>query len=261
MKKQLKEFTQRTFPSIWIKWQMLHHPVSAERELSFLDRIVRPNAVSIDVGANWGLYTRELSRLSRHVHAFEPCQQMADFLRRTSPSNVAVHEIALSDRSGEAELVVPRMGDELVSALASIEPDVASAAETFTSQLVSVRPLDSIIQDDVSFVKIDVEGHELHVLHGARDLIERSRPAFLVEAEERHRAGAARSIFKFFRDCGYRGFFIKEDEVLGVDQFDARALQDPDALLPNGGRRQGLHYINNFFFLPCGQDGREILRR
>ncbi len=44
------------------------------------------------------------------------------------------------------------------------------------------------------------------------------------------------------------------------DQFDARALRDPDALLPNGGRKQGRHYVNNSFFFPQTQDGLRILR-
>src|SRR5258708_18358763 len=36
-----------------------------------------------------------------------------------------------------------------------------------------------------------------HVLQGAHDLLARSRPVFLVEAEDRHRAGASRSVFQF----------------------------------------------------------------
>jgi FkbM family methyltransferase len=260
MKRQVKQFTQRTFPSVWLRWRMLHRPVSAERELSLLDRIVRADATSVDVGANWGLYTRELARLSHRVHAFEPCSQMAALLRRTSPTNVAVHEIALSDHAGEADLVIPRVGDELVPSLASIEPDVASSAESSESEHVPVRRLDAMVSDDVSFVKIDVEGHELSVLHGARGLIARSRPVFLVEAEERHRAGATRSIFQFFRDCDYQGFFLKDDDVLAVDDFDPDELQNPEALLPDGGRKAGRYYINNFFHFPHPQDGLRILR-
>ena len=41
-----------------------------------------PNdAVTVDVGANCGLYTRKLARLSKQVHAFEPSGQMARLLR------------------------------------------------------------------------------------------------------------------------------------------------------------------------------------
>ena len=53
--------------------------------MSALERIMSLGGVSVDVGANWGLYTRELARLSRQVHAFEPSHDMAVLLRRTVP--------------------------------------------------------------------------------------------------------------------------------------------------------------------------------
>jgi FkbM family methyltransferase len=260
MKQQVKQFTRRRFPSLWLRWLRLRHPDSAEQELGALDRVVGLGGVSVDVGANWGLYTRELARLSRQVHAFEPAHDMAVLLRRTVPHNVAVHEIALSDRSGEADLVIPRAGAHLAHGLASIEPEAISPAGDHVLERVPVCRLDSIVRDGVNFVKVDVEGHELHVLHGASGLINHSSPVFLVEAEERHRAGATRSVFEFFDRRGYDGFFIKDGDVLGIDRFDPDALQNSAALLPDGGRRRGLHYINNFFFFPRAQDGASILR-
>ena len=59
-------------------------------------------------------------------------------------------------------------------------------------------------------MKIDVEGHELNVLNGAVELLERCQPVFLVEAEDRHRAEATRLVFEFFRSKSYRGFFLKD---------------------------------------------------
>src|SRR5258706_5193202 len=96
--KQLaKELLKNAFPSIWLHWHFMHRQKSAERELSYLGKIIPEGAVTVDVGANCGLYTRRLARLSRQVHAFEPSVQMARLLRRTSAPNVSVHEIALSD--------------------------------------------------------------------------------------------------------------------------------------------------------------------
>jgi hypothetical protein len=67
-------------------------------------------------------------------------------------------------------------------------------------------------------------------------------------------------VFEFFDQRGYDGFFIKDGAVLGIDRFDPDALQNSAALLPDGGRRRGLHYINNFFFFPNAQDRTNILR-
>ncbi len=254
-----KELLKETFPSMWVRWHLMHHPKSAEQELLYLDRIVPEGAVTVDVGANCGLYTRKLARLSRQVYAFEPSHKMADLLRRTSASNVSVHEIALSDQTGNAELFIPQDDHELIYGLASLEPAVSASNKQIVSVSVPTARLDAIVHQDVAFVKIDVEGHELNVLNGSVELLEHSQPVFLVEAENRHRVQATRSIFEFFESRFYRGFFLKGGSAVPVDQFRSEDLQDANALLPDGGRKNGKPYVNNFFFFPQHLDGDSIL--
>lgn len=258
-RQQAKELLKDAFPSIWLNWHFMHRPKSAERELSYLCKVVPVDAVTVDVGANCGLYTRQLARLSRQVHAFEPSHQMATLLRRTSARNVSIHEIALSDHNGDAELFTPQGDNGLVYGLASLEPRPNVAMEPVVTTHVPLARLDTVVRQDVAFVKIDVEGHELNVLNGSVELLERCQPVFLVEAEDRHRADATRSIFEFFRNKSYRGFFLKDDEVIAVEKFRSESLQDADALQPDGGRKAGRWYVNNFFFFPQHQDGESIL--
>lgn len=258
-KQHAKELLKDAFPSIWLQWHFMHRPKSAERELEYLRRVVPKGAVTVDVGANCGLYTRQLARLSKQVHAFEPSRPMADLLRRTSATNVSVHEVALSDRNGDAELFIPQSEDGLVHGLASLEPQPPMPGRHLVSTHVPTARLDAVVDHDVAFVKIDVEGHELNVLNGATELVEHCQPVFLVEAEDRHRAQATRSVFEYFGDKSYRGFFLREGDVIPVDQFSTEHLQDTDALLPDGGRRNGQSYVNNFFFFPRHLDGESLL--
>jgi FkbM family methyltransferase len=258
-RQRAKVLLKEAFPSIWLRWHLMHQPKTAEQELSYLDRIVPEGAVTVDVGANCGLYTRKLAQLSRRVYAFEPSHAMADLLRRTSAPNVSVHEVALSDHTGHAELFIPQDGQDLIHGLASLEPGVGASSKAVASVNVPTARLDAIIRQDVAFVKIDVEGHELNVLKGAVELLEHSQPVFLVEAEERHRLRATRSIFEFFEERSYRGFFLKEGSAAPIDQFSPLELQDPSALLPDGGRKRGQSYVNNFFFFPPHLDGESIL--
>src|ERR1700716_1991863 len=258
-RQRTKELLKETFPSMWVRWHLMHHPKSAEQELLYLDRIVPEGAVTVDVGANCGLYTRKLARLSKQVYAFEPSHEMADLLRRTSASNVSVHEIALSDQTGSADLFIPQGDHELIHGLASLEPTASASNREVVSVNVPTARLDAIVHQDVAFVKIDVEGHELSVLNGSVELLEHSQPVFLVEAEDRHRAQATRSIFEFFETKSYRGFFLKEGSATPIDQFRPADLQDANALLPDGGRKSGQSYVNNFFFFPQHLDGESIL--
>jgi len=255
-----KQLLKDTFPSMYLRWRFMKRPKTAERELAYLGKIVPHGAVTVDVGANCGLYTRQLARLSGQVHAFEPSHQMADLLRRTSAPNVSIHEIALSDHEGDAELFTPKGDDGLVYGRASLEhQQVEPSAQQIVAAQVPLARLDGIMREDVAFVKVDVEGHELNVLQGAVDLIDRCQPVFLVEAEDRHRADATQLVFDFFRDRAYRGFFLRDDDVISVDHFKAEELQDASALLPDGGRKPGQAYVNNFFFFPQHLDGKSIL--
>lgn len=163
---QLKRTAAELAPSLWVQWRLMNRPKSAEIELSLLRNLVGSADTAVDVGANLGLYTRTLAGLASKVHAFEPSPAMAHMLRRTSARNVVVHEIALSDQDGHADLRIPRAGDHLTHSLASLEAD-AVAGQDVTIAEVALKRLDSVITDDVAFVKVDVEGHELNVLRGA----------------------------------------------------------------------------------------------
>jgi FkbM family methyltransferase len=257
--RKTKDLLKDAFPEMWLRWHFMNRPKSAERELNYLNRVVPAGAVTVDVGANCGLYTRQLARLSSQVHAFEPSQEMARLLRRTSAPNVSIHEIALSDQNGDADLYIPQGDDGLVHGLASLERQLDPKIKSVVAAHVSTSRLDAVVTQDVAFVKVDVEGHELSVLEGAVGLIDRCQPVFLVEAEDRHRTHATQSIFDFFHNQAYRGVFLGGDDVISVDRFRADQFQDPDALLPNGGRKPGQSYVNNFFFFPQHLDGRAIL--
>ena len=96
------------------------------------------------------------------------------------------------------------------------------------------------IRQDVAFVKIDVEGHELNVLNGAVELLERSQPVFLVEAEDRHRAEATRSVFEFFRSKFYRGLLPGRRRCRSRPRSSdaGRDCRTPMPCSPDGGRKR-----------------------
>jgi hypothetical protein len=67
----------------------------------------------------------------------------------------------------------------------------------------------------VDFIKLDVEGAELSLLHGASKMLERAaRPAILAEVQDirtRPWGYPAREIIKFLVSAGYRWFALAED--------------------------------------------------
>jgi FkbM family methyltransferase len=71
-------------------------------------------------------------------------------------------------------------------------------------ELVPCIPLDSIRLDRLDFLKIDVEGMELDVLHGGKETITRFRPVISVEADREKNVPA---ILASLRLNGYRAWW------------------------------------------------------
>lgn len=227
-------------------------PDRGEPELALVDRLCGAGSHAVDVGANHGDYTRRLLRAGATVVAVEPNPNMVAVLRHRFPGalrsgRLTIEPCALAGRPGVATLHVPHGSAALASLLHQGE---AGAAERAIQ--VPCRTLDELVPADaaVDFVKIDVEGFEGEVVAGAGTTLRRLRPALLIEAEERHRAGALAGLCAALEPLGYAGFYLRDGRLRPLDGFDPAVLQRRDALSPDGTRRRnGQAYINNFLFV------------
>ncbi len=148
----------------------------------------------VDVGAYTGLYSLIAARAGPActVVAVEPHPRNAARLLHNLSLNpgaeVEVAELALSDdegREGTTQLTLPARGD--ISDVASLMRPFSEAHYDleYGQQQVRCTTLDTLLGSRSSgplrLLKIDVEGHELAVLRGARKTIERDRPAVICE--------------------------------------------------------------------------------
>jgi FkbM family methyltransferase len=217
-----------------------------EVELRLLPLLCDRSRVSMDVGAHHGIYTLGASLFSRRVIAVEPQYHLARALRQSIPARAVLVDGALSDRPGEATLRIPLHEWDSRSHL-----DLGGKGDgQWRSQRVALFRMDDVVQEPVGFVKIDVEGHEREVLEGAIRILESDRPAFLIEIEERHKAGSVEDITRFMQERGYRGFFVEGSRVRPVEAFDLGRHQAP-SLIGEGDRVSYKDYINNFLYLPA----------
>jgi FkbM family methyltransferase len=131
----------------------------------------------IDVGANVGHYTW---RLANHlgptgrVIAFEPIPETFATLTGNlcGMKNVTLLNLAASNDCGRVAMELP-----------SDDPENFYRASISTTGTYSVltMPLDALDLDACALLKIDAEGHDLQVLQGAANLIDRFRPIVIVE--------------------------------------------------------------------------------
>ncbi|HZS62158.1 MAG TPA: FkbM family methyltransferase [Gemmatimonadaceae bacterium] len=213
-------------------------------ELAMARRVLRPGAGIADIGANTGLWTYAMGRTTA-VDAFEPLPGPARVLRALATTLPAarVHEVALSNREGEATLYVPYLNGHPHSELARFAPPEGR----YDTVVVPMRTLDSYSLRNVGLLKIDVEGHELAVLEGARQTIASQRPVLLIEIEQRHLATKIADTFAAIAAMGYQGSFVDHaGREHPIEDFSY--VRDQEAWMKAGGDTP---YVHNFLFVPC----------
>jgi FkbM family methyltransferase len=218
-----------------------------EPELRLLSSICRADGEFLDVGANQGLYAGYAARFSKRVIALEPHPVVAAEMACSVPRNVEVIRAAASDRGGTAQLRIPTSAGSDVATRASLESNVNPGFGERTVEIELIA-IDSLRLNDLAAMKIDVEGHEFSALAGATGTIARFKPVVIIECEERHNVGGTARLRQFFADVQYDGFFLLENKLTNVAEFDPARMQNlQDLKSVNGGRSR--NYINNFIFI------------
>lgn len=138
---------------------------------------VKHRGHAVDIGAQIGLWTRVMALDFERVTSFEPLPEHHEcFELNVTVPNVILHKVALSDGSGEFDLVSPAetTGNTHVMAVG----EIADKSRVVT---VSAHPMDSFGLTDINFLKIDVEGYELPVVLGAERTIRKYKPVIIIE--------------------------------------------------------------------------------
>jgi FkbM family methyltransferase len=151
-------------------------------------RLLKPNDVCVDVGANTGYYSLLASRIvgpGGHVYAIEPALEayslLVENVELNGLRNVTPLQIAAGATSGHVHLHAGDGGDIRSTVIApDADADVPSGVRVPMSDVPAVVPPAEL--DRLRMVKIDVEGYEVEVLRGLVALYQRSaRPSILVE--------------------------------------------------------------------------------
>lgn len=218
-----------------IRWQQelkrihMHRQMSRDQfttnepEFAFLGEWVASGDWVLDIGANIGHYTMRLSNLvgpTGRVIAFEPVPEtfelVASNAARALHRNVTLLNVAASDSMSIANMSLPTFDTGLDNYyMAGI-----TAGEGRTA--VITIPVDHLqISHTISFVKIDVEGHELQTILGMIGLLKRDHPKLVVE-------GFSADVNKVLTEIGY-SFFDLPGSSNRV--FTAIASADPAAVV------------------------------
>jgi len=186
-----------------------------EPELRVVRHLIKPGNIVIDIGANVGVYSKILSELvgpGGHVYSIEPFPSTFEILRynvrKLRLDNVEPLNVAVSDSQRIVTMAIPydSSGAEThYRASIVTNPVEKGGIETANARAITIDSRFLSASGKISFIKCDVEGHELACIKGATKFLARSRPAWLIEVsgEPDNVDSAAHSVFKILCDLGY----------------------------------------------------------
>ena len=229
-------------PSARIAYLHAKNLRKGEAELALVPFLANRERISVDVGANQGVYAYAMLPHSRAVHAFEPNPKLFRMLSAWASARCVLHREALSNASGAAELLIPRGHSGGFSNQGASLSAVKVSGDHRKVSVQAVR-LDDLALGDIGFMKVDVEGFELQVLEGAAETLRRDRPNLLIEMEERHTGMALPDMVRTVCAYGYDAFALVDGTLTPFGRMDVEARHRKPA-------RPG-DYVFNFIFLPA----------
>jgi FkbM family methyltransferase len=157
---------------------------------NLIEKTVKAGMVCMDIGANIGHMTLHLARKvgpSGKVFAFEPVphiyQKLQNNIKRNSFENiVSAYELALSNQTGMATI---GYADNLIEnqgmgSLVNIKNDVV----TYQRQ-IQTKTIDEFVREmkikGVDFLKIDIQGAEILLLDGGKEVFSSLSPDLVIE--------------------------------------------------------------------------------
>lgn len=180
-------------------------------------KIVSSDMIVADIGANYGQHTGLLSKLVGHdgkVIAVEASENNMQYLIQTLQMNNCEHNVELInkgvwEKSGTMQLHHSDSGAGWSFFATNDTKDKHDSSRVAVD--VEMVTLDSILPEKIDFIKIDIEGSELHALRGATRILSTLPPLMI----ELNTITAARfmnlhinELVDYIYNCGYKYAYI-----------------------------------------------------
>ncbi len=198
-----------------------------EPELKLIKKFIINGTDALDIGVYQGVYSYEISKYAKTVHSFEFNPIIFSFLNRNIHKiirNIKLYNFGLSNQNNNATLRIPIRNklakeenyEEFFEMGRATIHDKNEFSE-FRTFNVNIKKLDDVqFENSISFIKIDVEGHEIAVIEGAVETINKNKPILLVEIEEKHSKKKVIDTINYINSLGYKSYYLNEKNLINT---------------------------------------------
>lgn len=143
--------------------------------ISYLQGHLADNIVMIDIGGNIGSFTCQFLSKASMVYIFEPIPRLYQVIQDSLEYNKIKNVQLIKKALGNTETNVTMFDNNNSSIVVTTggDPTIQIKVTTLDNELGDLKKVD--------FVKVDVEGFEMHVLQGSEQLISKFHPTILLE--------------------------------------------------------------------------------
>lgn len=202
-------------------------------ELFYLQQLIKPGFVCIDIGANVGYYSTMLSRLcgaNGHVHAVEPVQLFQSVFNRNmrvfNCTNVTLHPVALGGSTSAITMGTPIIDGVFRHGLTHVVEPNEDTTGMHTYSVNMCRPDDLFASlSRVDFMKCDVEGYEVFLMPHFTNLLAKFKPLIQIEISS---AGNRETIQKLFAPFGYHPYKLAAGTLVKMTTHEAIGYEKGD---------------------------------
>ena len=192
-----------------------------KENILFWEKLINPDSVVIDIGANIGYYTLIAAKKASegHVHSFEPVTFNYDALQKNiklnNLKNITANNAGISTKEGLDMYYISSKENIGMSGLKPAENFSGKMEEKTTLTLDNYVAINNLTKID--FIKIDIEGNELNALRGMQNVLQKNHPVLFIELLNEHLTKfdtTVKDVYGYLSLFNYKGYTISKENNL-----------------------------------------------
>lgn len=173
--------------------------------ITFIKHFIHPNKNIIDLGANIGTHSIIYSNYtSGNVYSFEPQKKVFDILNKNvelnNCKNVITYNFGGSNINSNFYMNACYEKEDNQGAFR-----IDASLTEKTGLNIECKIIDELNITNVSYIKVDVEGHEYEALLGLKQLLTREHPTLMIEIH--NDCNTKDKTFELLKQLGYTAHY------------------------------------------------------